>query len=114
CSCARARRAAQPPPAASAVQNGTPFPRLAGLPETTSPIVPLIVGEAEAALAAARQLDDDGFLVVAIRPPTVPVGTARLRFTFTARHPEAEIERLAWVVRRLLPVGAHMREQAST
>ena len=104
----------QPDYAALPLRNAKTFTRLAGLPETTSPIVPLIVGEAEAALAAARQLDDDGFLVVAIRPPTVPVGTARLRFTFTARHPEAEIERLARVVRRLLPVGAHMREQAST
>ena len=42
---------------------------------------------------------DEGFLVIAIRPPTVPAGTARLRFAFTARHPDAEIARLADVVR---------------
>jgi 8-amino-7-oxononanoate synthase len=44
-------------------------------------------------------LEDEGFLVVPIRPPTVPVGTARLRFAFTAQHPDAEIERLAGIVR---------------
>jgi 8-amino-7-oxononanoate synthase len=77
------------------------FTKLAGLPEATSPIVPLVVGEAEAALAASRRLAAEGFLVIAIRPPTVPLGTARLRFTFTAGHPDAEIERLAAIVRKL-------------
>ena len=61
--------------------------------------MPLIVGDAEAALAASRLLEAEGFLVIAIRPPTVPAGTARLRFAFTARHPDAEIERLAELVR---------------
>jgi 8-amino-7-oxononanoate synthase len=79
------------------------FTRLTGLPEAQSPIVPLIVGEAEAALAASRLLESEGFLVTAIRPPTVPAGTARLRFTFTAAHPDGEIERLAALVRKVLP-----------
>jgi len=79
------------------------FTRLAGLPEAQSPIVPLIVGEAEPALAASRLLEAEGFLVTAIRPPTVPAGTARLRFTFTAAHPDGEIERLAALVRKVLP-----------
>ena len=70
-----------------------------GLPEAQSPIVPLIVGEAEAALQASRLLEAEGFLVIAIRPPTVPAGTARLRFAFTAQHPDADIARLADVVR---------------
>jgi 8-amino-7-oxononanoate synthase len=78
------------------------FTRLAGLPEAQSPIVPLIIGEADAALAASRQLEAEGFLVTAIRPPTVPAGTARLRFTFTAAHPDSEIERLAALVRKVL------------
>jgi 8-amino-7-oxononanoate synthase len=78
------------------------FTRLTGLPEAQSPIVPLIVGEAEAALAASRLLEAEGFLVTAIRPPTVPAGTARLRFTFTAAHPKGEIERLAALVRKVL------------
>jgi 8-amino-7-oxononanoate synthase len=82
------------------------FTRLAGLPEAQSPIVPLIIGEAEPALAASRLLEAEGFLVTAIRPPTVPAGTARLRFTFTAAHPDGEIERLASLVRKLIPQPA--------
>jgi 8-amino-7-oxononanoate synthase len=80
------------------------FTRRAGLPEAASPIVPLIVGDAETALAASRLLEAEGFLVIAIRPPTVPPGTARLRFAFTAQHQDEEIERLAGIVRdRILP-----------
>jgi 8-amino-7-oxononanoate synthase len=75
------------------------FARRAGLPEPASPIVPVLLGRAEAALAASRLLADHGFLTVAIRPPTVPAGTARLRLTFTAQHPDDEIERLADLVR---------------
>jgi 8-amino-7-oxononanoate synthase len=76
------------------------FTRLLDLPEAQSAIVPLVLGDAAAALAASRLLEEEGFLVVAIRPPTVPEGTARLRFAFTAAHPDAEIERLAAVIRR--------------
>jgi 8-amino-7-oxononanoate synthase len=76
------------------------FTRALNLPEAQSAIVPVIVGETEAALSASELLRDEGFLVVAIRPPTVPAGTARLRFAFTAQHPEAEIERLAEIVRQ--------------
>jgi len=75
------------------------FTRRVGLPEAESPIVPLIVGDAQAALRASRLLEAEGFLVIAIRPPTVPAGTARLRFAFTAQHPDHEIERLADIVR---------------
>ena len=89
----------EPDYAALPLAKAQAFTRLAGLPEAQSPIVPLIIGEAEAALAASRQLEAEGFLVIAIRPPTVPAGTARLRFTFTAPHPDAEIERLAALVR---------------
>jgi 8-amino-7-oxononanoate synthase len=77
------------------------FTQLAGLAAATSPIVPLIIGEAETALAAAQLLEAKGFLVIAIRPPTVPKGTARLRFTFSASHPDREIDRLAEIVRSM-------------
>jgi 8-amino-7-oxononanoate synthase len=80
------------------------FTRRVGLPEAQSPIVPIVIGEAQATLRASRMLADQGFLVVAIRPPTVPEGTARLRLSFTALHPDDEIERLAEIVRtRILP-----------
>jgi 8-amino-7-oxononanoate synthase len=75
------------------------FASLAGLPQPASPIVPVLLGEAEAALKASRLLEEEGFLVVAIRPPTVPAGTARLRLTFTAQHPDRDVARLAEVVR---------------
>jgi 8-amino-7-oxononanoate synthase len=75
------------------------FTARAGLPDAQSPIVAVLIGEAQAALAASAALEAEGFLAVAIRPPTVPAGTARLRLTFTAAHPDAEIDRLADAVR---------------
>ena len=79
------------------------FTALAGLPEAQSAIVPVILGEESAALAASRLLEDEGFLVTAIRPPTVAEGTARLRLTFCAQHPDDAIKRLAGLIRdRLL------------
>jgi 8-amino-7-oxononanoate synthase len=89
----------EPAYAALPLAKAKSFARRAGLPEPESPIVPVLLGEAEAALAASRLLEEQGFLVVAIRPPTVPAGTARLRLTFTAQHPDAEIERLADLIR---------------
>jgi 8-amino-7-oxononanoate synthase len=71
------------------------FTQRLGLPPAQSPIVPLIIGEPEAALAASQFLADAGFLVTAIRPPTVPPGTARLRIAFTAGHRDEDIDRLA-------------------
>jgi 8-amino-7-oxononanoate synthase len=75
------------------------FTRAVGLPEAQSPIVPVVVGEAQAALEASRLLEREGFFVVPIRPPTVPTGTARLRLSFTPGHPDDEIARLAEIVR---------------
>jgi 8-amino-7-oxononanoate synthase len=74
-----------------------------GLPAPSSPIVPLILGSSEAALAASQVLEARGFLVTAIRPPTVPEGSARLRVTFTAAHREQDVVRLAEAVRAVLP-----------
>jgi 8-amino-7-oxononanoate synthase len=71
------------------------FTQRLGLPPAQSPIVPLIIGEPEAALAASQFLADAGFLVTAIRPPTVAPGTARLRIAFTAGHRDEDIDRLA-------------------
>jgi 8-amino-7-oxononanoate synthase len=89
----------EPGYAALPVRKAKAFTESVGLPAARSPIVPVIVGSEERALAASATLADEGFLVVAIRPPTVPPGTARLRLTFTARHPDDEVMRLAAVVR---------------
>jgi 8-amino-7-oxononanoate synthase len=86
--------------AAEPLRKARLFTRALNLPEAQSAIVPLVVGATQAALAASDLLRDEGFLVVAIRPPTVPAGTARLRFAFTAQHADADIERLADVVRK--------------
>jgi 8-amino-7-oxononanoate synthase len=94
--------AREPAYAALPLRKAKEFARALNLPEAQSAVVPVIVGETEAALAASAMLRDEGFLVVAIRPPTVPVGTARLRFAFTAQHPDFEIARLADVVRSRL------------
>jgi 8-amino-7-oxononanoate synthase len=91
--------AREPAYAARPLAKAKAFACSAGLPEPVSPIVPVVLGEPEAALEAARLLEEHGFLVTAIRPPTVAPGTARLRLTFTAQHPDAEIERLAELVR---------------
>jgi 8-amino-7-oxononanoate synthase len=85
--------------AAQPIQKAKDFTKRAELPEAQSPIVPVLIGDEETALAASRLLENEGYLAVAIRPPTVPPGTARLRLTFTAQHPDDQIERLADVVR---------------
>jgi 8-amino-7-oxononanoate synthase len=72
-----------------------------GLPAAESPIVPVIVGAESAALDASAALQEAGFLVTAIRPPTVAAGTSRLRFTFSAEHSAAQVADLAEAVRRL-------------
>ena len=77
------------------------FAESLGLPEAQSAIVPLILGSPESALQASLDLQEEGFLVTAIRPPTVPKGTARLRFTFCANHFEEDVSRLIETIKRL-------------
>jgi 8-amino-7-oxononanoate synthase len=89
----------EPAYAALPIQKAKTFTRRAKLPEAQSPIVPVIIGAEEVTLAASRMLADEGYLAAAIRPPTVAPGTARLRLTFTAQHPDDAIERLADIVR---------------
>jgi 8-amino-7-oxononanoate synthase len=96
------RLQADPDLAARPLANARRFARRLDLPVPESPIVPIILGTPEAALAASQTLDEAGFLVTAIRPPTVPAGTARLRFAFCADHQAEDIDRLAEVVRPLL------------
>ncbi len=89
------------------LENARLFTLALDLPPAESPIVPIVMGEPLAALEAQQVLEREGFLVTAIRPPTVPKGTARLRFAFSAGHTPDEIARLADAVRdRVLPLRA--------
>jgi 7-keto-8-aminopelargonate synthetase-like enzyme len=67
--------------------------RAAGLvvPHVDSQILPVLIGEAERAVAVGTRLLDEGVYVAAIRPPTVPPGTSRLRVSLMATHTEADI-----------------------
>lgn len=69
------------------------------LPEgVAGPIVPVILDDPERAVRIAAELEERGFLVAAIRPPTVPRGTSRLRITVSAGHDAEDLERLAAAV----------------
>ncbi|MFA5941323.1 MAG: 8-amino-7-oxononanoate synthase [Sinimarinibacterium sp.] len=64
------------------------------LSESATPIQPLVIGAEAPALALSRALLDAGLWVAAIRPPTVPRGTSRLRITFSAAHTDEQVDRL--------------------
>lgn len=59
------------------------------------PIIPVVLGDSESTVQVAAELDRRGYLVGAIRPPTVPHGTARLRITVTLAHDDASLIELA-------------------
>jgi 8-amino-7-oxononanoate synthase len=86
--------------------NARLFGALIGQPNAHSAIVPVILGDTARTMEASAALAVEGFLVSAIRPPTVPAGTARLRFTFSATHREADVRRLAAATSRLLAGSA--------
>jgi len=64
------------------------------LTDSTTAIQPVILGSAEAAAVYSQALEERGIYVPAIRPPTVPKGTARLRFTFSAAHSPEQVDQL--------------------
>jgi 8-amino-7-oxononanoate synthase len=90
--------AEEPERTAAPLARARRFARALGLPPAQSAVVPIVVGAAERALAAAADLERQGFLAVPIRPPTVPPGTARLRCAFSALHTEAQVDALAAAV----------------
>lgn len=61
---------------------------------SSTQIVPAVLGSEDAALAAQRRLEAEGVLAVAIRPPTVPAGTSRLRFSLSSAHSDEDFARL--------------------
>ena len=88
------------------LQKARSFTEACGLPRAQSAVVPVLLHGELVALEAQQMLEREGFLAIAIRPPTVPKDTARLRLAFTAQHPDNEIARLAEIVRsRILPLA---------
>jgi 8-amino-7-oxononanoate synthase len=65
-----------------------------GLMDSQTPIQPIIIGDSARAMHLSRLLRERGLLVTAIRPPTVPAGSARLRVTLSAAHSEAQVQLL--------------------
>jgi 8-amino-7-oxononanoate synthase len=74
-------------------------------PGHPSPVVPYVCGSEARALAAAEALATRGFLVTAIRPPTVPPGTSRLRVALSADHTPDQVDALAGALADLFPTG---------
>jgi 8-amino-7-oxononanoate synthase len=79
-----------------------------GLPlmDSFTPIQPVLAGSARQALAWSRELETQGILVSAIRPPTVPEGSARLRITFSAGHTDQHLQCLLDALARLSGIAA--------
>ncbi|WP_417449895.1 aminotransferase class I/II-fold pyridoxal phosphate-dependent enzyme [Kordiimonas sp.] len=77
------------------------FARAMGLATPDTPIVPLVIGTEADALNASSDLAEAGFKVIAFRPPTVPEGTSRLRFSFSASHCDADVKRLITACKKL-------------
>ncbi|MDN3699843.1 8-amino-7-oxononanoate synthase [Vibrio artabrorum] len=75
---------------------------LKGFVDTQTPIKPFVIGEDQAALSIAEELKQNQVWVTAIRPPTVPSGTARLRITLTANHSQKQILQLTDSLRQAI------------
>jgi len=86
--------------AAKPLAKARSFTHALGLPEAQSAIVPLMLGDENRTLAAAVELEEAGYLVAAIRPPTVPEGTSRLRFAFSALHRDEDIANLTRLIKQ--------------
>lgn len=81
------------------LENARYFTTFLGLKEAESAIVPVILKDNDKTLKASTFLEEKGFLVTAIRPPTVPENTARLRFAFSALHTQKDIEAVAKIIK---------------
>jgi len=87
---------------AKPLTNAAAFALALKLPKPDSAIIPIVLETPERALRASTALEALGFLVVPIRPPTVPEGTARLRVTFSAAHTAADVDGLATALAAVL------------
>ncbi|TXH94979.1 MAG: 8-amino-7-oxononanoate synthase [Pseudomonas sp.] len=82
------------------------------LMDSPTPIQPILVGDSARAMQLSAMLKERGLLVGAIRPPTVPAGSARLRVTLSAAHSEAQLERLLQALAECWPLLAQPEEGA--
>ncbi|OAN18175.1 8-amino-7-oxononanoate synthase [Photobacterium jeanii] len=73
-----------------------------GFQNTPTPIKPLLLGDSNKAVKISQALKEQGLWVSAIRPPTVPVNSARLRITFTANHQLDDVKRLATAINEVM------------
>jgi 8-amino-7-oxononanoate synthase len=83
------------------------------LASSNTPIQPLIIGGNAEAVSASRFLRERGIIVTAIRPPTVPDGTARLRISLSSAHSEVDVEDLVAALRKM-PAGNQWQQDSSS
>jgi len=86
---------------AKALKNAQFFCELMKLPKPQSAIVAIILGDNKKVLEIAKKVEQQGILISAIRPPTVEVGKARLRITFSSEHKKTQIKKLAQILLNL-------------
>ena len=82
--------------------------------ESSTPIQPLVLGSEIVALAASRRLAELGYRVTAIRPPTVPSGTSRLRITLSAAHSPAQVDGLLAALEEAVTQPAAATQQGAS
>jgi 8-amino-7-oxononanoate synthase len=83
------------------------------LTDSMTPIQGLLLGDTEKSLQASRLLENEGIFVTAIRPPTVPQGTARLRITFSASHTPEQLDLLLAALEKIQPLLYQEQENAA-
>jgi len=93
-------------PAKIALENAKYFCELMNLPKPQSAIVPIILGDEKTVLKIAREVEKNGILISAIRPPTVEPGKSRLRITFSFAHKKDQIKNLAKILTKNLSIKA--------
>jgi 8-amino-7-oxononanoate synthase len=86
------------------LDNARLFASELGLADPSSAIVPVIIGDEQKTMSLSNKLLDNGYYVAAIRPPTVPRGTSRLRVTFSARHQKQDIISLAKIIKQHIDI----------
>ena len=82
------------------------------LAESRTPIQPILLGDADTTMRVAAELEAAGVLVGAIRPPSVPAGSARLRITLSAAHTDNDVDRLLAALARIAPPAGRSRVQS--